>query len=150
MLRKTLAKRLSWSTNLAFDRTFAVATIYCEASGQSQEARLGVAYSEINRWKTGRFGKTIAEVVLRREQYSEWNGDVVDNKNLLRMADVADNDEVLLACGDMYDAALSGSIPDPTDGATHYYDTSIAPPTWTVGATKTVQIGTLIFWKNVS
>jgi N-acetylmuramoyl-L-alanine amidase len=134
---------------MAFDRTFGTATVYCEASDQAQDCQLGVAYSELNRLRTGRFGSTMAEICLKRKQYSEWNGDPVNNANLLRVAAISDSDPVLLQCAAMYDAAESGGLADPTDGATHYYDTSIAPPTWTVGATKTVQLGRLVFWKNV-
>jgi spore germination cell wall hydrolase CwlJ-like protein len=40
-------------------------------------------------------------------------------------------------------------VSDPTHAATHYHDTSINPPDWTVGAIRTVKLGKLIFYKGV-
>jgi N-acetylmuramoyl-L-alanine amidase len=136
---------------MAGDRVIATYTIYCEASGEDHAARLGVAYSEVNRFRTGRFGATLAEVCLRRAQYSEWNGDKVDNANLLRAARCPDSDAVMLDCGQAFDEALLGRAPDPTRGATHYHDVSMAddPPSWTVGAIRTATLGRLIFYRGV-
>jgi spore germination cell wall hydrolase CwlJ-like protein len=134
---------------MALDFAIATYTIYCEASGESRQAKLGVAYSEISRWKTGRFGETIAVVCLKRKQYSEWNGDVVNNNNLLRAARCSDTDPSWLECLDVFHAAMAGSEPDPTHGATHYHDTSIDPPDWTIGAIRTAQLGKLIFYRGV-
>ncbi len=134
---------------MAFDREFVGATVFCEASNRSGAARRGVAHAIVNRRKLQTwFGKTDAEVVLRYHQFSEWNGDPADNRNLLRVADASDNDLILMDSLDAYEEAVAG-YPDPTDGATHFHDDSIAPPAWTVGAVKTCQIDSLIFYKGV-
>lgn len=133
---------------MAYDKPIAVITIACEASGESHVARLGVAASLFNRLHVGRYGKTIAAVCLKRMQYSEWNADRIDNANLLRVANMAVDDPVILDCANAYDEAAAGA--DPTYGATHFFADSIQSPAWTVGATKTVQLGSIVFYRDVA
>lgn len=133
---------------MAFDREISAMTNFCEASSLSGLARRGVVHSQFNRLKDGRFGPSIAAICLKRSQFSEWLDDSADNRNLLRAATCGDDDPIMNDCLEAYDEALAG-YPDPTNDATHYHDTSIDPPYWTVGATRTIQIDTLIFYKNV-
>ena len=133
---------------MAFDREISAMTAFCEASSLSPAARRGVIHSQFNRLRDGRFGPTVAAICLKRYQYSEWLSDRADNNNLLRAAECKDDDPIMGDCLEAYDEALAG-YPDPTDGATHYHDISISPPAWTAGATKTCQIDSLIFYKNV-
>jgi spore germination cell wall hydrolase CwlJ-like protein len=132
---------------MAYDKAIAVITIACEASNQPHAARQGVAASIFNRLADGRFGATIAAICLKRFQYSEWNGDAADNANLERVARLGDDEPVIRDCAVAYDEAAAGA--DPTHGATHYHDTSIAPPAWTQHATRTCEIGALIFYRDV-
>ena len=134
---------------MAYDQQIGTITVYCEASGESAQAQLGVAWSFVNRLATGRYGASVAEICLRRMQYSEWNADAGDNANLLRAARCSEDDPVLVACAQALGGALTGEAPDPTGGATHYHDTSISPPAWALRATKTCQIGRLVFYKDV-
>lgn len=134
---------------MAFDRAIGAITLYCEASSEPPEAKLGVAWTFVNRRADGRFGASIAEVCLRRCQYSEWNGDRLDNENLLRAAKAKDTDSVMMECLSIYDEALSDAFSDPTCGATHYHDTSVDPPSWTVGAIETARLGKFVFYKGV-
>ena len=132
---------------MAYDAQIAALTIFCEASGEPYEGKLGVAASLFNRLKAGRFGKTIASVCLARYQYSEWNDDKADNANLRRGASVPDNDPVLSECSRAYYEALAGA--DPTHGATHYYAVSIPAPSWAATGEFTVQLGHHKFFRNV-
>lgn len=135
---------------MAFDRAFAGATIYCEASGQSALARRMVAWSLFNRLRDGRFGSTIAQICLRRAQFSEWLSDPQDNANLLRMAGTPETDSVLMDALSAYQEALAGNGPDPTGGATHFYAEPLPAPSWTEPpAIFTVQEGRLRFYRNV-
>lgn len=137
---------------MAFDLPIGAMTIYCEASGELNEAKLGVAWSMINRLMDPgkRYGATIAEICLRRYQYSEWNDDKADNANLLRAAKCAEIDLVMQDCIEIMGYAIHDQRADPTGNATHYYDVSISPPFWTAPpAIKTCQIGKLIFYKDV-
>ena len=133
---------------MAFDRPIAVITAYCEASSASSDERCDIIHTFFNRVADGRFGKTIAAVCLKRMQFSEWNGDPIDNANLERGANAPDNDPIILECGAHFDAILAGQS-DPTNGATHYTDKTIAPPAWTVGAMVTLETDKFIFYRGV-
>lgn len=122
-------------------------TAWMEARGETAVGWTGVLHVLLNRVKDGRWGKTLAEVCLAPEQFSGWN---TKDPNRIEMARVADNDPLLGAIGDGLDAALSGLMPDPTDGATHYCRFDLDPmPDWTVGATLTRRIGNHNFYKDV-
>lgn len=138
---------------MACDRSEGIIIIAAEARNQPHLGKQGVAATLFNRLKTGRYGKTIAHVCLARKQFSSMNDDKISNDNLLAVADLADSDPVTEDCAKAYDEAATGQ--DPTLGATHYYDTSIPAPYWTARqpdgrqAVRTVQIGRLIFYKDV-
>lgn len=134
---------------MAFDRAIAAITIFCEASSASPAERRAIAHVLFNRQHDGRFGATVAEVCLRRMQFSEWNGDKPDNINLLRAARVAELSPAMLDCSAAFDEAFQGSR-DTTNGATHYHDKSIAPPDWTAGATVTLDTAKFIFYAHVA
>jgi spore germination cell wall hydrolase CwlJ-like protein len=135
---------------MAEDRAIAAYTVFCEASSENHDARLGVAYCIMNRAALApHFGETIADVCLKWEQFSSWNGDPGSRNNLRRAAQASDDDPVFVDCGQAVDQAEFKSVPDPTHGATHYFDTSIQPPDWTDGAIRTVQLGRLIFYRGV-
>lgn len=111
-------------------------------------------HSQFNRLKDGRFGRSIAEVCLRRFQYSEFNDDALDNANLLRGAGLPAENPAVVDCLKAFDEILAGA-PDPTNRATHYHDKSISPPSWTQkqpdGRQATVALTTpkFIFYSNV-
>lgn len=132
---------------MAFDTQIAAITIYCEASNGTQAEREAIAHVILNRIKAGRWGKTAAAVCLKRYQFSEWNGDQLDNANLMRAAEAADDDATLRACAAAF--VWAKNIDDPTNGATHYHDKSIAPPAWTVGATMTLETAKFKFYAGV-
>ncbi len=132
---------------MAFDRQIGTLVVFCEASGEPYQAQVGVAATQFNRVRAGRWQPSIAGVCLQRAQFSEFNDDRLDNANLLRGANTPDGDKIMLQCGMAWDEAERGA--DPTGGATHYHDTSIPPPSWTVGAIETCQLGRLVFWKGV-
>ncbi len=126
---------------------FALLVLCCwrEARGESDDAKLGVAWTIKNRVALhGWMGKSYSEVVLKPWQFSSFNA---SDTNAVKWP--VQNDPSYMACVTAAKCAYSDIKADPTDGATHYHDTSISPPKWTVGATKTVQIGKLIFYKDV-
>jgi N-acetylmuramoyl-L-alanine amidase len=135
---------------MAFDTQIAALTIFCEASNASDAERDAIAHVILNRLKTGRWGKTAAAVCLKRMQFSEWNGDAADNANLERGAEASDDDPVLRACVAAF--VWARNMPDPTGGATHYHDKSIAPPAWAGparGAVVTLETPKFIFYAGV-
>lgn len=59
-----------------------------------------------------------------------------------------ENDSVWVTALGIADAAISGSLPDVTDGATSYYSSRMKQaPKWSASMTKTVEIGGQIFFK---
>lgn len=132
---------------MAYDKVIAVITIAAEASGESHSVRQGVCASFFNRLALGRYGTSIAAICTERNQYSCWNGDVVNRNNLLRVMKMPEGDAVLLDCAVAYDEVAAGA--DPTEGGTHYYDVSIPEPSWARDATFTMQLGKLRFYKGV-
>jgi len=48
------------------------------------------------------------------------------------------------------DRVMSGKVPDPTGGCTHYYATTMPKaPAWTSGAKQALKLGHHVFFKNV-
>jgi len=133
---------------MAFDREIVALTIFCEASNSSPVERRAIAHVIKNRLNDGRFGSTLAEICLRRYQFSEWNDDKLNNNNLLRGAKAANNNLVIKDCLASYDEVLSDSV-DITKGATHYHDKSISPPFWAKDAIMTLNTKDFFFYKDV-
>lgn len=133
---------------MAFDRQIAALTAFCEASGASPAERRCVVHTFFNRARSGRYPKTVAAVCLQRYQFSEFNDDAGDNRNLERGALTPDSDPAMLDCLTAYAEVAAGAF-DPTGGATHYHDKSIQPPAWTIGATMCLETPKFFFYRAV-
>lgn len=133
---------------MAFDREIAALTTFCEASGASAAERRAVTHIFFNRARSGRYPKTVAGVCLQRYQFSEFNDDQSNNRNLERGALAPDNDPVVQDCLAAFDEVAAGAF-DPTGGATHYHDKSISPPAWTVGAAMCLETPKFFFYRDV-
>jgi N-acetylmuramoyl-L-alanine amidase len=104
-------------------------TIYGEARGESFNGKVAVAYTITNRAsRPSWWGSDITSVCLKPQQYSCWNPDD-PNFNLLGEATLASH-----SFRDCLAAALlvyNRTLPDPTNGATHYFALSMStPPLW--------------------
>lgn len=132
---------------MAFDAQIAALTIFCEASSASQAEREAIAHVILNRVKDPRFPKTAAAVCLQPKQFSEWNGDAVNFRNLSRALEAADDDPTLRACAAAF--VWAQQLDDPTNGATHYHDKTIAPPYWTKDATLALETDRFRFYSGV-
>lgn len=151
------------SAPTTFDLAVAEATAICEASSAGSTAMFAVVWSLINRSRLGAayaalhggaphplFGSGhMSEAALDPEQYSTFNRDQGDWHNLRRRCVMADDDPTVVEAARLVTLATSGTAADPTRGATHYYDESIPPPSWTVGATPTLVVGRLHFFADV-
>lgn len=83
---------------------------------------------------------TARGVCLHFEQYSCWLQG--PDRNRIMAPDFVIPDTAI-AIANMI---LTQTLPDNTNGGTHYYDNSISPPYWTEGLAPTAFIGTLIFY----
>lgn len=133
-------------------------TAVCEASNQGDDGLIGVTWSIINRFNEHQWdaGKTIAATCLKPWAYSSWN---TEDPNRVRVLSMGVADPIFHRCLEIASAILEGTLPDPTDGATHYYSVKIDEPNWVSGlkngvrvapaATFTVQIKDHRFYKAV-
>lgn len=119
-------------------------TIFMEASNEPAAGQLGVAYVIANRWRAGRWGKTIAAVCFEPHQFSSWN---YSGPNMERVARIDDTDPTLAACSDALSNAIHKTAPDPTHGALYYFADYINKPTWADKLTFTTKIGHHEFYK---
>lgn len=130
---------------MAFDIEIGAATVYMEASNQGAAGQTAVAHTLVNRWRSGKFGKTLAAVCLQPLQFSSWN---TKDPNRIRMATASEDDPTLIQCQRIMREAYAGVSGDPTNGACFYFDDSIPAPAWTENMTATVKIGKLNFFRS--
>lgn len=126
--------------------------IWREARNQSRDARVGVKHVIMNRAARPagpyRRCKTIQQNILQGAypsklpaQFSSFNHSD-PNSSLLPNEDYAADWAAWLDC-----CAIVDEIePDPTGGATYYFDTNIPAPRWADPKQFTVQIGKLRFY----
>ena len=140
---------LTWGYLKMRDIDILARTIWGEARGEGREGMEAVASVIMNRYRSEAWysAKTIAGVAMKAYQFSAWNQ---DDPNYDQMINVTDKDPDFALALEIAREAISGSLDDRTGGATHYYATWINPPTWTQGATETVQIGKHKFFKGVA
>lgn len=123
------------------------ATVYQEASGEPFTGKLGVAYVVLNRAKERR--TTISDIVLKKMAFSCWNSDS-PTRNTMDTIDLRAWEECAVAS----EAALGGSLEDPTQGANHYLNERLtikirggSLPAWYDPEKVTVRIGQHTFLK---
>lgn len=109
------------------ERDLAIRTIAGEAGGEPDMGQAGVAAVLRNRLNSGAYGKNLQSVIMAPAQFSLWNkGDPAGD--LARGLDP--NSPQYQKIGSAFDGVMSGQIPDPTNGATHYYNPHAAAPAW--------------------
>ena len=103
--------------------------IYGEARGESAEIKRAIADSVINRTDQGKWwGNTLEEVIRKPYQYSCFNQNDQNGEKIMNPVGPAWEE-----CLDIAQQTLSSSNTDSSNGATHYFDTSIATPSWAKG-----------------
>jgi hypothetical protein len=99
------------------ERDIAIRTIYGEAARESPEGKAAVAAVIRNRLRTGRWGKSVSDVVLAQNQFEPWN----TPEGQARMEALRADDPVYQEIGSYVDDVFGGRRPDPTGGATHFF-----------------------------
>jgi spore germination cell wall hydrolase CwlJ-like protein len=121
-------------------------TIYGEARGEPHLGQIAVGYVILNRsQRPGRFGTGLAAVCTRRAQFSCWNS---SDPNCAILLGLTWEDAVAQHCLRAALSVLSGAVPDPTYGATHYHAVGIVPA-WAKGRTARVKIGHHLFYTDI-
>lgn len=132
--------------------SIAARTLWQEARGEPIEGQKAVAHSILNRVEDGRWGKTLMSVCLFHHQYSAWGPVVPSNPDMLadylHSCALPDSDTGLLMLAAVMTAAETE--PDPTAGATHYYDHRTPTPPWALPpAIYCGQFGSQKFYRGV-
>ena len=127
-------------------------TIYGEARGEPVRGKEAVAAVVMNRVRRARaagrtywWGATVEDVCRRPWQFACWN-DSDPNRQKVERVD-ADN-RVFQTCQRIARRAVSGTLSDPTEGATHYHAKSVSPP-WARGKAPSAEIGGHVFYAEV-
>ncbi len=122
--------------------------IWREARGESIEGKKAVgwcirnrAFKEGNQW----YGNDWVSVILKPFQFSSFNSNDPNAAKFPLMSDPSFSD-----CLKAAKYAYNAMTPDPTGGATYYFDDSMAanPPKWAAALTPTTKIGRLNFFKE--
>lgn len=131
------------------ERWWATATVWMEARGEPEAGQIAVAHVILNRLQSRRWGETVGEVCLAAKQFSCWDSMSPTRKPLAR---VDENSGSWLAAKGAVMAADLGVRPDVTEGALHYYATSLLrPPFWDKAKTlPRVTIGRHVFVRGVA
>jgi N-acetylmuramoyl-L-alanine amidase len=141
---------LSYNSDQALEISLLVLVVGREARGEIFAAKLGVAWSIRNRVERPRWwGHDWLTVIEKRAQYSSMEPPSGKDPNLIVYPDLAN--QAWRECIEAAEAAYWESQPDPTSGATHYYDRSIDdhPPQWATDSSSehVRDIGNLHFYK---
>lgn len=145
----------------AWDVEIGSRTCWAEARSDGNDGMTAVAWAEVNRHNAGKWysGATLADTCLMRWMFSSWNDGDPNGPQALRLAE---NDPLLAFARTATQIAIAGGMPDPTNGATHYYAPDVVPePTWVKGIDKTgkqvappatycCKIGSQLFYKDVA
>jgi hypothetical protein len=101
------------------DRDYLIRTIAFEAADEPDEGKAAVAYVILNRNRSGSFGDNIKEVVTRPWQFEPW---MTRRKEIETLSS---DDPRYRTAARIVDAVLTGQVPDPTGGATHFLNPTV-------------------------
>jgi hypothetical protein len=101
----------------AEDRDYLIRTIAFEAPDESDEGKAAVAHVILNRTKSGRWG-SIKDVVTH-----PWHEPWMTRRK--EMEKLSPADPRYQNAAQIADAVLSGQLPDPTTGATHFLNPTV-------------------------
>ncbi len=125
--------------------------IWGEARGISKKARIAVAWSIKNRLGMKDEWGTYHNIILAKAQYSAFWEESSKDPNLTALRDplgTTDNPADHQKWRETYQIAgqvINNEIPDPTNGANHYYDDSIVAPYWVTDDSFNIKIDNLNF-----
>jgi len=126
-------------------------TLYGEARGEGLIGVEAIACTIMNRHKIALskgdywWGKTIKEICLKPFQFSCWN---TNDPNFKKIRDVSYENPVFKMCCRVSERAMTGFLPDITNGATHYH-TKTTNPAWARHLVPVEEIGNHLFYREI-
>lgn len=125
------------------DVTFLALTVWREARGESEEGKIAVAMSIINRVKSPSWwGNDVQSVIFKKWQYSS----LTDPKDPQLTTWPKTNDKSWSDCLCIAYDVLFNLVPNSAPSADSYYDISIKAPYWADDKFFVKQIGRLKFY----
>lgn len=130
------------------DQIILARAIFGEGRNLPEIGRVAIGWVIRNRVEDARWGNTYHDVILKKLQFSAFN---IHDPNRHIVENPTKNQNEQKAWHECYVIAgtiIQGTIPDPTEGANHYYSTFIRPPKWTRahGATLTLRVENTLFY----
>ena len=134
------------------DRDILARTLWGEARGEGLAGQIAVAWTIRNRVEDGKakswWGEGYAGVCLKPYQFSCWNQNDPNYPYLSGAKEIPPKQSAQAQRA--ADLVIAGAEADITNGATHYYATTMPkPPAWAAKATQTLRLGNHLFFKDV-
>ena len=127
-----------------YDIDIVARTLFGEARGEGSLGMRAVAHVIRNRVRDKRWRDTYAEVCLRSKQFSAWNR---RNPQYPLMRDIGLDNATYRIAYAIAAEVMAAESEDVTQGANHYFATSIDPPSWADPVKETVTIQSHRFFK---
>lgn len=119
-------------------------TVWGEARGERKRGMEAVAAVIMNRANNPRWwGRDVVSVCLKPWQFSAWNIDDANRRQLLAVTET--NAEFRIAL-EIADAALAGRLVDETNNADHFHTVTVSP-LWSRGRRPVASIGRHRFFR---
>jgi hypothetical protein len=116
------------------ERDYLIKTLAFEAAYESDKGKAAVAHVILNRKKSSRWADDVKDVVTQPWQFEPWM------TRREEMEKLSPNDRRYREAARIADAVLSGDVPDPTAGATHFLNPVVVRqrrggslPSWATG-----------------
>lgn len=124
------------------ERDLYIRTLIGEAGNQPADGQAAVAHVIRNRLLSGQFGGNLNSVMTAPKQFSTWNP---GNPAGIMARNVPTDSPQYQRLGQIVDSVNGGQTPDPTNGATHFYNPAIARPDWGSSLSNSRQLGDHLF-----
>lgn len=121
--------------------------VYWESRGEPIDGQYGVANVTLNRAKTP---DNVCQVVVEKRQFS-WVGSLVENDDgqpRLKPAGYPKDKQAWRLAWRIANDVINNPRYDFTKGSTHFHTTN-ASPQWRHSATRTMQLGSHIFYRMI-
>lgn len=138
--------------DLTSDFEVLVATIDGEGESEPLTGKQAIAASIMNRVALAKVhphfgGGTIRGACLSHAQYDCWMPGP-DCTRIMAL-DLTNPSLALQDCMSIATEATAGTLVDHTNGATYYYEPTIAGPPWLAGALFCGIFGTMLYWRGI-